>query len=328
MEDKAPTTTPQRALALNPAAAPSRCCTPARGCALPPAPALWRSGRVQVAEDAVPVPGGRALVGTDAPQIALDGEGPLRTVRLEPFLMGATAVTNAQFHDFVAASGHRTEAERYGWSYVFWADVPERLGPTEGVMGAEWWRKVEGATWRTPFGPGSEAACRSDHPVVHVAWSDAAAYAAFVGGELASEAQWEHAARGGLGAVRFPWGDAEPDEAAFTPCNIWQGRFPHHNTGADGFLGTAPARAFAPNGYGLYAMAGNVWEWTRDPFRVRSLSRRAKARAASMGGHKVSKGGSFLCHRSYCYRYRIAARSGTDPHSTTQHQGFRVVWPA
>jgi formylglycine-generating enzyme required for sulfatase activity len=276
----------------------------------------------------VTIPGGEALVGTNAPQIPNDGEDPRRTLRLRAFRIGALAVTNAEFADFVAATGHVTEAERFGWSFVFWADVPEDQGPTQGVVEAQWWRRVEGAMWSRPNGPGTEHACLPDHPAVHVSWNDARAYCDWVGGRLPTEAEWEHAARGGLGDVRFPWGDAEPDDTAFTPCNIWQGRFPDHNTGRDGFLTTAPARSFEPNGHGLYNMVGNVWEWTSDPFRIRSLKRQVKERLKGMAGFKVSKGGSFLCHRSYCYRYRIAARSGTSPDSSTTHQGFRVVWDA
>ncbi|MEM8663023.1 MAG: SUMF1/EgtB/PvdO family nonheme iron enzyme [Pseudomonadota bacterium] len=273
------------------------------------------------------MPGGKALVGTDHPQIDDDGEGPLRTVSVAPFKIAPTAVTNAEFAEFVDATGFMSEAERFGWSFVFFQQVPESVGATEGVLGAEWWRRVHGAFWRAPNGPGTEAACDPDHPVVHVSHNDAAAYAAWAGGRLPTEVEWEHAARSGQGDVRFPWGSAEPDDEDFTPCNIWQGDFPRHNLITDGFVTTAPARSFEPNFYGLYNMAGNVWEWTADPFRIRSLKKSVKERLKAMSGYKVSKGGSFLCHRSYCYRYRIAARSGSSPDSTTTHQGFRMVWP-
>ena len=280
----------------------------------------------RVAADAVPVPGGRALVGTGRAELAVDGEGPERRVRVNPFLIGATTVTNAEFETFVKATGHVTEAERWGWSFVFWSDVPDQVGASEAVLGSEWWRRVDGASWREIHGPGTGDVWHPDHPVVHMSWNDASAYAAWVGGRLPTEAEWEHAARGGLGDVRFPWGDDEPDDETFLPCNIWQGRFPHHNTARDGHVGTAPAAAFAPNGYGLYNMVGNVWEWTTEDFRIRSLKRQVKERLKSMQGFKLSKGGSFLCHRSYCYRYRIAARTGISPDSTAAHQGFRVVW--
>lgn len=261
--------------------------------------------------------------------ISDDGESPLRRTRLEPFRIGVTAVTNAQFAEFAANTGFVTEAERFGWSFVFWSQIPDTAGATEGVAGVEWWRRVYGANWRDINGPGTAAeAWHPDHPVVHVSWNDACAYAAWAGGRLPSEAEWEHAARGGFGDAMFPWGGEAPDDTAFLPCNIWQGRFPETNTGADGYLTTAPAKSFQPNGYGLYNMAGNVWEWIAEPFRIRSLKKQVRARLRAMKGYKLSKGGSFLCHRSYCYRYRIAARTGTSPDSTTTHQGFRVVWPA
>lgn len=266
------------------------------------------------------------MVGTNDPQIPADGEGRRRFVRVRDFRIGALAVTNAEFAAFVSDTGFRTEAERFGWSYVFWASVPQGSGPTQGVAGVEWWRKVDGAVWSAPNGPGTEQDCLPEHPVVHVSWNDARAYCDWVGGRLPTEAEWEHAARGGLGDVRFPWGDREPDDTDFTPCNIWQGAFPRINTQRDGYAGTAPAKSFEPNGYMLYNMVGNVWEWTSEAFRLRSLKKSAQVRERAMAGYKLSKGGSFLCHRSYCYRYRIAARSATSADSSTANQGFRVVW--
>jgi sulfatase modifying factor 1 len=283
-------------------------------------------GQRLVPDHAVRIPGGRAFVGTDRRELADDGEGPMRRVRVAPFLIGATSVTNAEFAAFVDATGHVSEAERWGWSFVFWSDVPASVGSTEGVVGSEWWRRVDGASWREIRGPGTADAWHPDHPVVHMSWNDAAAYAAWVGGRLPGEVEWEHAARGGLGDVRFPWGDDEPDDERFFPCNIWQGRFPQHNSARDGHAGTAPAASFAPNGYGVYNMVGNVWEWTGEMFRIRSLKKQVKERLQAMQGFRLAKGGSFLCHRSYCYRYRIAARSGISPDSTASHQGFRVVW--
>lgn len=275
--------------------------------------------------DTVAVPGGTALVGTNNPCIPEDGEGPLRKIRIKPFRMGATTVTNAEFAGFVKQTGFVTEAERFGWSFVFWSDVPDEIGSTQAIVNLEWWRRVDGACWQAPFGPGTWAL--PDHPVVHVSWNDARAFAGWAGAALPTEAQWEHAARAGQGDVKFPWGAAEPDDNGHFPCNIWQGRFPKSNTGADGYIATAPARSFAPNGFGLYNMVGNVWEWTSEPFRIRSLKKRVRARLDDMKGYMLLKGGSHLCHRSYCYRYRIAARSGNSPDSTTTHQGIRLVWP-
>lgn len=284
---------------------------------------------LRVAPDAVSIPGGSSIVGTRVPVIPDDGEGPIRRSKIKPFRMGATAVTNAQFQAFVDATGFVTEAEKYGWSYVFEAQVPASHGLTQGVEEAPWWRKVYCANWRDICGPNTmRVSWAPEHPVVHVSWNDAVTYAKWVGGRLPTEAEWEHAARGGLGDVKFPWGNQEPDDVSYLPCNIWQGKFPKANTAQDGFETTAPAKYYEPNGYGLYNLAGNVWEWLSDAYRIRSLRKPLKQREAKMKGYKLSKGGSFLCHRSYCYRYRIAARSGTSPESTTSHQGFRVVWQA
>ena len=278
-------------------------------------------------EGCVPIKGGRAFLGCSKHEIPDDGESPVRRSEVNDFLMGACAVSNREFEAFVNATGYETEAEKFGWSFVFWSNVPTSVGMTQAVTGVEWWRRVDGANWRDINGPGTAPECwLPDHPVVQVSWKDAMAYAAWVGGRLPTEAEWEHAARGGKGDVRFPWGDEEPDDDTFMPCNIWQGKFPETNTAADGFATTAPVDAFEPNEFGLYNMVGNVWEWTAEPFRVRSLKKSVKKRLQGMKGYRLLKGGSFLCHRSYCYRYRIAARTGNSPDSTTTHQGFRVVW--
>ncbi len=309
-------------------ALPKPCCGPARNSNADtlPSPALIVPGRLR-AEGAVDIPGGASLIGTNAQHLPIDGEGPLRKTKVKPYRMGATAVTNAQFAAFVEETGYVTEAERFGWSFVFWAQVPKAIGNTQAVQEVKWWRRVDGANWRDINGPSTrDSTWAEDHPVVQVSWNDAMAYAAWAGGRLPTEAEWEHAARGGQGDVPFPWGAAEPDDTGTFPCNIWQGRFPDLNSGADGYATTAPVTAFEANPYGLYNMSGNAWEWLADSYRVKSLKRAAKERAAQMKGYKTLKGGSFLCHRSYCYRYRIAARSGNSPDSTTTHQGFRMVW--
>ena len=265
--------------------------------------------------------------GTDRPVITEDGEGPARAVSLKAFELETLTVTNARFACFVDATGYITEAERFGWSPVFKALLADGTAhiPTNGPT--PWWVKVDGACWHRPEGPGSTVEGREEHPVVQVSWNDAANFARWCGGRLPTEAEWEHAARGGLPDPRFPWGDEEPDDTNIR-CNIWQGQFPKQNTLADGYLGTSPVRAFEPNGYGLYGMSGNVWEWTADAFRIHSLRKQARQRneQAAKAGDKVLKGGSFLCHRSYCYRYRIAARSSSSPDSSASNIGFRVAY--
>ncbi len=279
----------------------------------------------------VHLPGGRFRMGTDEKILPQDGEGPSRFVKVRPFAIDPHAVTNCWFSDFVAATGYRTEAEELGWAAVFAGLLPEgdrRHRDAAQSRGASWWLRVEGACWRHPEGPSSEVTERLDHPVVQVSWNDAAAFARWVSGRLPSEAEWEYAARGSLEGRRFPWGDLEPDDTANLPCNIWQGEFPMRNSARDGFAGTAPVNAFAPNGFGLHNMVGNTWEWCEDAFRIASVARAARRRnadAAASAAH-VLKGGSFLCHRSYCYRYRPAARSGAPADTAASHTGFRIVY--
>jgi sulfatase modifying factor 1 len=313
----------QRATMKMMTSAPKCGCTPTRAPSTAPL-RLVKSTRPAPAT-ARPIPGGRGTIGTARPEIPLDGEGPERPTRLKPFLLSETAITNAEFAEFALDTGHVTDAERLGTSFVFWGTLPDSTPETHAIYDAEWWRQVEGANWRAINGPGTEStAWHPGHPVVHVSWNDATAYAAWAGGRLPNEAEWEHAARGGLAKARYPWGDAEPDDTTFQPCNIWQGTFPIRNTCADGYAATAPARSFAPNGYGLYNMCGNTWEWIADRFTVASMKKEVQARA--LKDFRVLKGGSYLCHRSYCYRYRIAARSSNTPDTSTSHQGFRVAW--
>lgn len=258
--------------------------------------------------------------------LPMDGEAPLREARIKPFAMDVTTVTNERFRRFAKATGHVTDAERLGSSFVFMHLLPKDAPPSQAVANAQWWRVIEGASWAEPIGPGSQNACFPDHPVVHVSWNDAQVFARWAGGRLPTETEWEHAARGGSGDVRFPWGNDEPNDTDFFPCNIWQGNFPEINLKLDGWVATAPARSFAPNGYGLFHMVGNVWQYTSQPFKVNSLKKSVRRAHAGKAGYKLSKGGSFLCHASYCYRYRISARTGTTRDSTTSHQGFRLVY--
>ena len=277
----------------------------------------------------VPLPGGTFIMGTSDKILPDDGERPERKARVSGFEIDVAAVTNERFAAFVAATGYRSEAESFGWSFVFHHFV-DRPQDHESVAGTPWWKVIHGAYWAAPEGPGSNWEDRPDHPVVHISWNDAKAFAQWAGGRLPTEEEWEYAARGGLERKRYPWGDRDPDDGDYQPCNIWQGEFPRINTAADGYRGTAPARSFEPNGYGLYNMVGNVWEWTDDVFRIRSMRKGAKLKMQELKDQpsKVIKGGSYLCHKSYCFRYRVAARSHNTPDSSTGHMGFRLVYEA
>jgi sulfatase modifying factor 1 len=255
-----------------------------------------------------------------------DGEGPTRRIRLGPFWVDVCAVSNGDFARFVEATGYTTEAEHYGWSFVFAGVLPADFPPTRAVARAPWWRQVEGAAWDRPEGPQSSVDERRDHPVLHVTWNDAQAYCAWAGKRLPTEAEWEAAARGGLEGAVFPWGD-ELEPAGEHRMNVWQGVFPRENSRADGFYGTCPVDAFAPNGYGLYNATGNVWEWCADWFSpsFHTRDRRTNPHGPRCGTHRVSRGGSFLCHASYCRRYRVAARNALTPESSTGNVGFRCA---
>ncbi len=286
-----------------------------------------------VVPDMVDIAAGAFRMGSDsATAFPGDGEGPVREVKLAAYRIGTHTVTNGEYAAFLDATGHLTDAERYGWSYVFADHIhPDARDAVMagGPPGTPWWRGVRGATWRAPTGPGSSVAAILDHPVVHVSHHDAVAYARWSGTRLPTEAEWERAARGGLDQATYPWGDELTPNGQYQ-CNIWQGQFPAHNTLDDGYDTTAPAISFQPNGYGLYHCAGNVWEWTADWFsphwhvRATPMSRTNPTGPGS-GAGRVVKGGSFLCHASYCNRYRPAARTHNTPDTSLSHIGFRVA---
>lgn len=266
-------------------------------------------------------------MGTPGPvNYPADGEDFVHPVDLDGFEIDVHAVSNARFAAFVEATGHLTDAERYGWSFVFGGLLPDDFEETCGVASAPWWRQVFGADWRHPEGPHSSIDDRADHPVIHVSHRDALAFCAWEGSRLPTEAEWEYAARGGLDGANFPWGD-ELEPGGRHAMNVWQGSFPDANTAADGFYGTAPVDAFEPNGFGLFNTAGNVWEWCADWFSPRyySHSPAANPTGPDSGEVRVMRGGSYLCHVSYCHRYRVGARSSSGPDSSAGNLGFRVA---
>nr|WP_281273536.1 formylglycine-generating enzyme family protein [Marinimicrobium koreense] len=302
------------------------------------------------------IPGGTYLMGSDSHHARPD-ESPIHEVTVSSFWMDKTEVTNSQFRQFVEETGYVTTAERQ----PNWEDIKKQLPPgtprpPDDVMvpsslvffpsgqpvslsnPANWWRWVPGANWRHPEGPDSDIEGRENHPVVHVSWDDAQAFARWAGKRLPTEAEWEWAARGGLENNMFPWGNEGVDTGQHK-ANIWQGRFPDNNTKEDSFYRTAPVKSFPSNGYGLYDMAGNVWEWTADWYHSEYYSQ------AKRQGHitnptgpekshdpqeprvpkRVLRGGSFLCHETYCESYRVSARMKSSPDSGHAHVGFRLV---
>ncbi len=254
-----------------------------------------------------------------------DGEVPVHQVRLRAFSIDATTVTNAHFERFALDTGYRTEAEEFGFSAVFHLALTAPAADVIGTApGTPWWLGVRGASWRHPGGQGSDLEGLADHPAIHLSWNDAQAYCRWAGRRLPTEAEWEAAARGGLPARRYPWGDELPDHWA---CNIWQGIFPITNTVDDGWLTTAPVRSYAPNAYGLWQSVGNVWEWCHDWFDPGYYARSPLENppGPNLGSTRVIRGGSFLCHDSYCNRYRNAARTSNTADSSMSNTGFRTV---
>jgi formylglycine-generating enzyme required for sulfatase activity len=281
---------------------------------------------------------GEFAMGTDDPR-SMPNERPARRVKVDGFFIDEHDVTNGEFRKFVEATKYLTTAERP----VDWEELKKQVPPgtpkppdemlkpgslvftpPQGAVAdlrdlSQWWTWTRGADWRHPEGPNSGIEGREDHPVVQVSWDDACAYAKWAGKRLPSEAEWEYAARGGLEGKRFGWGDEFKPDGKFR-ANTFTGHFPETNTKEDGFAGTSPVKTFPPNGYGLFDMGGNVWNWTADGYadRAGDAPRAGDAR-------RVTKGGSFLCNPSYCESYRPSARRGTPYDTGSSHVGFRCA---
>lgn len=286
-----------------------------------------KSNQVKFPEDMVCILQGSFLMGTnDSEGFLEDGEGPIREIYVDPFYIDTTAVTNAEFKQFVKETGYHTEAEKFGWSFVFHKFVSKFTAlSSRRVIKAPWWLAVNNAFWYQPEGEGSSIEDRMDHPVTHISWKDANAYCNWAGKRLPTEAEWEIAARGGLVQKKFPWGNQlKPEEEHH--CNIWQGEFPLKNTKRDGYVGTAPSKSFPYNGFGIYNTSGNVWEWCYDWFeKEHDALNNVNPQGPQKGEAKVIRGGSYLCHKSFCNRYRVGARSSNTPDSSSGNIGFRCV---
>jgi formylglycine-generating enzyme len=310
------------------------------------ASASARAGSQSAPDGMVWIPGGRFWMGTDH----MEDAQPVHEVEVKGFWMDRADVTNEEFRRFVKATGYLTIAERPLNQKEFPNLAPDELAagsvvftppahPTSLDQPLAWWRFVRGANWRRPEGPGSDLRGKEKYPVVHIAWPDAMAYAKWAGKRLPTEAEWEFAARGGLDRQNYVWGN-ELKPGGKWRANTFQGHFPDHNTSEDGYAGVAPVASFEPNGYGLYDMSGNVWQWVSDWYRpdyYAGLSREGSLAANPEGPRdsfdpqepgvqkRVQKGGSFLCTDQYCERYMPGARGKGDPDTGTNHLGFRCI---
>jgi formylglycine-generating enzyme required for sulfatase activity len=303
----------------------------------------------------VAIPAGEFVMGSSNPQDPAN-ERPARTIKLSAFFMDATEVTNAQFKEFVDATDYVTTAEKKpDWEELKKQLPPGTPKPDDALLVAGslvftptskpvpttdmslWWTWTKGANWKHPEGPSSDLKGLENHPVVHVSWFDATAYAKWAGKRLPTEAEWEYASRAGATGKRYTWGDEPLTDEVGTRANIWQGNFPNINLKKDGWIRTSPVKTYPPNAWGLYDTAGNVWEWCSDWYRADEYKRTMNAKENPAGPDdswdpnepytpkRIIRGGSFLCHKNYCESYRNSARRGTSPDTGMSHTGFRCV---
>ncbi|MEC7762086.1 MAG: formylglycine-generating enzyme family protein [Pseudomonadota bacterium] len=316
----------------------SACCAPTDPDRVPEADRGWMEAALAIApgpqsvRDAlrarlIPLDGGFFDMGARKSTFPADLDSPRRKVKVSPFLISPVTVSNADFAAFVEATGYKTVAEDEGWSFVFHLLLADATRWPQHPPNIPWWRRVDGAYWAAPEGPGSDWRDRADHPAVHIAWYDALAYTRWAGLRLPREAEWEFAARGGLERQKFPWGNVMAPDGV-ERMNTWQGEFPVRNTAEDGWVGTAPVDAFAPNAFGLFNTTGNVWEWVADFAGPRAPETRrplVDPRGPETGSGRVQRGGSYLCHVSYCDRYHVHSRTRNDADSSAGNAGFRVA---
>lgn len=302
------------------------------------------------------IPGGEFTMGSSQENARVD-QKPAHKVKVDSFYMDITPVTNRQFQAFVEATGYITTAEKPPVLEEIMKQLPpgsqppakESLvaaslvfKPTDGPVAlndsSKWWEWKPGASWKHPLGPDSSIVGKEDHPVVHISWYDATAYAKWAGKRLPTEAEWEFAAYGGKNDIRYVWGNEEFNEDA-PQCNIWHGQFPYKSTKSNGYFGTTPVKAYPANPYGLYDMSGNVWQWCSDLYHASYYQEKAKnAPVINPKGpatsydpdepsatKRVHRGGAFLCHASYCKGYLITARMKSSPEASLNHLGFRCV---
>lgn len=279
------------------------------------------------------IPEGRYSIGTnDNFGFAEDLEKPKIDLYHSAFFIDQTTVTNEEFEKFCSDTNYVTDAEKYGWSFVFHYFVDDdNKKKSNSIKSMPWWYAVYGADWRHPEGPGSTIEERMDHPVVHVSRNDAIAYCKWSEKRLPTEAEWEIAARGGTQFEHYPWGEDLLVNGEYQ-CNIWQGQFPEKNNLNDGYANTAPVKTYKPNGFGCYQMIGNVWEWCLNPAKIPLFSFEKYSNEYFYAVYwqpddhlYATKGGSFLCHASYCKRYRITARNSNTGNSSSNNIGFRCV---